>query len=99
MPEQNIWKYWLEDYPTAQYQAMIPAGVSPSFVDYWQRQQSRVMSSYEGALGKQALAGQPPSLGFGDYLGGKDWLKDWYKLSPGARGYNPGLSQSLSWRV
>lgn len=99
MPNENPWKYWLQESPTALYQSMIPAGVSPNFVDYWQRQQSRVMGAYQGALGKQVLGGQPPTLGFEEYLGGKNWAEDWYRMSPGARGYNMGLSPSLSWRV
>ena len=101
MPNQgNPWAPWLEDYPSALYQAKIPGGISPSFVDYWQRQQSRVMGQYQGALGKQVLGGQPPSLMFGEFLEDYPWSKYWYQMSPGQRGINMGaLAPSLQWRV
>ena len=98
MPYNNPWAPWLEDYPSALYQAKIPGG-TPSFVDYWQRQQSRVMGQYAGMLGKQVLGGQPPTLSFSDYLGGMNWNKQWYQMSPRQRGLNMGLSPSMNWRV
>ena len=99
MANNNIWKWWLEETPSALYQAMIPKG-TPSFSDYWQRQQSRVMGEYEGALGKMALAGQPPSLFYEDFLKNYPWTQNWYQMSPGQRGINMGsLAPSLQWRV
>jgi len=99
MANNNIWQWYLEDYPSTLYQAMIPQG-TPSFQDYWQRQMSKVMGQYEGALGKQAMAGQPPSLGFGDFLGNYPWTQQWQGLSPSQRGLNLGrLAPSLTWRV
>ena len=95
----NPWQYWLEDYPSALYGAMTPAG-SPSFADYWQGQQSKVFGKYQTALGKQAIAGQPPSLGFGEFLGNYPWMQQWYGLSPSQRGLNLGrLAPGLQWRV
>ena len=98
MPNNNIWSHWLEDFPTAAYQARIPKG-TPSFQDYWQRQMSKVMGQYEGALGKQAMAGQPPSLLFSDFLGNYPWTQYWNQMSPGQRGLNLNLSPSVRWRV
>ena len=99
MAVRSPWSYWLEDFPGAAFQAAIPKG-TPSFTAYWQRQLSKVSGEYQGALGKQALSGQPPSLTFGDYLGGKDWFADWYRMSPSQRGINVGaLAPSLTWRV
>lgn len=101
MANNNPWSYWLEDYPSALYQAMIPKNVSPTFMDYWRGQSGNVWSQYQGALAEQALAGEPPSLGFGDFLG-KDWpfMKKWWNLSPQQRGVNYGqFAPSLRWRV
>ncbi len=99
MPNNNPWAPWLEESPTALYQAKVPGGISPSFVDYWQRQQSRVMGQYQGALGGQVLAGQPPSLSFEDFLGEFPWSQRWYQMSPRQRGLNTGLAPSLQWNV
>jgi len=98
MANENPWRYWLEETPSALYQAKIPGG-TPSFVDYWQRQQSRVSGQYAGMLGKQALQGQPPSLRFEDFLGDYPWSQYWYQMSPRERGYNMGLSPSMQWSV
>jgi len=95
----NPWSYWLEDYPSALYQSMIPQG-TPSFQDYWQKQMSKVTGQYEGALGKQALGGQPPSLFFQDFLQSYPWTQNWYNLSPSQRGLNSGqFAPSLQWGV
>ena len=95
---ENPWQYWLEDVPNALYQAMIPKG-TPSFQNYWQRQQSKIMNEYEGALGKQALGGQPPSLGFGDFLSSYPWQSQWYSMSPASRGLNTGrFAPGVQWR-
>ena len=99
MATESPWKYWLEEVPSALYQAMVPKG-TPSFMDYWQRQQSRVMGEYEGALGKQALAGQPPSLSFGNFLGDYPWQQKWFNLTPQSRGLNTGkFAPWLQWRL
>ena len=99
MPNDNVWQYWLEDYPSALYGAMIPQG-TPSFQDYWQRQLSKVSGEYEGALGKMALAGQPPSLSFTNFLQNYPWTQRWYGMSPSERGISLGsLSPRLQWRV
>lgn len=97
MPNKNPWRYWLEEAPGALYQAMIPKG-TPSFMDYWQRQQSKVMGEYSGALGKQALGGQPPSLFFEDFLGNYPFTQNWYQMSPQKRGLR-SLAPSLRWNV
>ena len=95
----NSWSYWAEDFPSALYEAMIPQG-TPSFQDYWQRQQSKIYGEYMGALGKQALSGQPPSMMFSEFLGNLPWTQRWYGLSPSQRGLNLGqLAPSLQWRV
>ena len=99
MAVENPWRYWLEDFPGAAFQAAIPKG-TPSFTDYWQRQLSKVSGEYQGALGKQALSGQPPSLRFEDFLSKYPFSEEWWRLSPSDRGVNIGaLAPSLQWRV
>jgi len=98
MPNNNIWQWYLEDYPETLYQASVPKG-TPSFQDYWQKQMSKVMGEYQGALGKQAMSGQPPSLFFQDFLQNYPWTQNWFNLSPGQRGVNTGrMAPSLQWR-
>lgn len=95
----NPWQWYLEDYPSALYGAMIPQG-TPSFQNYWQRQLSKVTGEYETGLGRQAMAGQPPSLFFSDFLQNYPWTENWYNMSPSQRGVNLGaLSPSLQWRM
>lgn len=94
----NPWAYWLEDFPSALYGASIPKG-TPSFMDYWQRQMSKVTGEYAGALGKQAMSGQPPSMMFSEFLGNYPWTQRWQGLSPSQRGYNPNLAPSLRWNI
>lgn len=95
----NPWSYWLEDYPSALYSASIPKG-TPSFQDYWQRQMSKVTGEYQGALGKQAMSGQPPSLMFSEFLGNYPWTQRWYNLSPSQRGINYSqFMPSLRWNL
>lgn len=92
----NPWKYWLEDFPRAQYGALIPRG-TPSFADYWKSQYGNVYGDYQTALGRQALAGQPPSLGFGQFLGTYPFAERYGLLSPRQRGHR--MPQRLAWRV
>lgn len=98
MPNNNAnpWSYWLEDFPRAQYGAMIPGG-APSFSDYWRGQYGNVYGQYQTALGRQAMAGQPPSLGFGEFLGDFPFAQQYGLLSPSQRGYRQ--PQRLAWRV
>lgn len=96
MPNNNIWSYWLQDFPRAQYGAMLPQG-TPSFQNYWRSQYGNVLGQYETALGKQALAGQPPSLGFGEFLGSYPFAQQYGLLSPRQKGFRQ--PQRLSWRV
>ena len=96
MPNDNPWQYWLEDFPRAMYGASIPAG-SRAFSDYWTGQYGNVAGDYQTALGQQAMAGQPPSLGFGDYLQNYGFQRQYNLLSPGQRGLRQ--PQGLSWRV
>lgn len=99
MPNDNIWQYWLEETPRAAYQALIPSG-TPAFTKYWQGQQSNVWNKYMGALGEQALAGQPPNLFFTDFLKNYPWSRYWYNLSPSQRGIDYSkFMPSLTWRV
>ena len=74
---ENPWSYWLEDLPSTLYQAMVPKG-TPTFSDYWLRQQSRVMNEYERALGQQAMSGQPPSMMFSEFLKDYPWQQKWW---------------------
>lgn len=92
----NPWQFWLEDFPRAQYGASIPSGAR-SFEDYWRGQYGNVYGDYQTALGQQAMAGQPPSLGFGEFLGGFPFAEQYGLLSPRQRGYR--IPQQLSWRV
>ncbi len=99
MPNSNPWRYWLEDTPSAAYQSSIPSG-SPSFTDYWKKQQGSMWGEYQGALGKQVLAGQPPSLQFTDFLRNYPWTQRWMGMSPSQRGINQSqFSWPLQWRV
>ncbi len=97
MPNDNPWKYWLEDFPQAQYGAMIPEG-TPSFTNYWRSRFGNVAGQYQTALGKQALAGQPPSLGFGSFLESYPFMQRWQQTSP-FRGGVSGFAPSLRWQV
>lgn len=92
----NPWQYWLQDFPRAQYGAMIPGG-SQAFSDYWRGQYGNVYGDYQTALGRQALAGEPPSLGFGQFLGEYPFAEQYGLLSPSRRGLRQ--PQRLSWRV
>ncbi len=94
--DTNPWQYWLEDFPRAQYGAMMPSG-TPSFADYWRGQFGDVYGQYQTALGRQALAGQPPSLGFGEFLGTYPFEQQYGLLSPSQRGFRQ--PQRLTWRV
>ena len=99
MPNENPWRYWLEETPSTLFQSKIPGG-TPSFTDYWRRQLSKVTGEYQGALGKQALSGQPPSLRFEDFLSKYPFSEEWWRLSPSQRGENTGaFAPSLQWRA
>ena len=100
MPNTNPWSFWLEDFPQAQFQASIPQGTTP-FMDYWRSQYGNVWGQYQGALGKQATAGQPPSLSFGDYLSQQTpYMEQWQALPERDRGiYRGRFAPSLSWRL
>lgn len=98
MAEDNIWKYWLEDTPSALYGAMIPGGTKP-FSSYWQGQYGNVYQDYMTQLGKSALQGMPPSLSFGSFLGQYPFSQYWNLLSPSQRGLRTSLYPSLTWRV
>lgn len=96
MPNNNAWSYWLEDFPRARYGAQIPKG-APSFQDYWRGQYGNVYGDYQTALGEMAMAGQPPSLMFGDFLGSYPFAEKYNLLSPRRRGYR--MPNRLEWRV
>lgn len=97
MPKNtNPWEYWLEDFPRALYGASIPGGTKP-FSDYWRGQYGNVYGDYQTELGKQALAGQPPNLGFGEFLGAYPFSQQYGLMSPRQRGHRG--TQRLSWRV
>ena len=96
MPNYNIWEDWLEDFPRALYGASIPTGAR-SFEEYWRGQYGTVAGQYETALGRQAMAGQPPSLRFGEFLGTFPFEQQYGLLSPSQRGYRQ--PQRLQWRV
>ena len=97
MPNNNnIWEYWLEDFPRALYGASIPTGAR-SFEDYWRSQYGTVSGQYQTALGRQAMAGQPPSLGFAEFLQDFPFAREYGLLSPSQRGYRQ--PQRLTWRV
>lgn len=92
----NPWSMWLEDFPRAQYGATIPRG-APSFEDYWRGRYGNVWGQYQTALGRQAKAGLPPSLSFGEFLGSFPFAERYGLLSPGQKGFRQ--PQRLSWRV
>lgn len=95
----NPWAPWLEENPAALYGASIPQG-SPSFMDYWNKQQGRVWQQYQSALGQQVMGGEPPSMRFSTFLEQWPFMKRWQALSPAMRGINYGrFAPSLSWRV
>jgi len=96
MPNYNIWQDWLADFPRALYGASIPGGTR-SFTDYWRSQYGNVYGDYQTALGRQAMAGQPPSLGFGEFLGTFPFAERYGLLSPQRRGFR--MPQRLQWRV
>ena len=96
MPETNPWSYWLQDFPRAEYGALIPGG-TPSFTDYWRNQYGNVYGDWQTKLGQMVLGGQAPSLGFGDFLGNYPFAEQYNLLSPRQRGYMQ--PRNLQWRV
>jgi len=100
MPYENPWASWLEDYPSALYGAMRPRTGSRSFTDYWRGQQSNVYGDYMARLGQMTMAGQPPNLGFQEFLGQYPFLSQYLGMSPGERGQYPArYAPRLRWNV
>ncbi len=77
----NPYAGWLEDTPDALYRALIPANRGSTFYDYWKSRAGDTYNNYMGALGKQALGGNAPTLTFADYLGNMDWLNPYYNTA------------------
>ena len=92
----SIWSYWLEDFPRALYGAMMPGG-TPTFEDYWKGQYGNVYGDYQTALGQLALAGQPPSTTFGQFLDSYPFASKYNLLSPSQLGYR--TPSRMRWRV
>ena len=100
MPGNNIWLDWLEETPQAAWGALRPQQGPISFLDFWRGQEGNLWGEYQGALGKMALAGQPPSLGFTNFLQGFPWLQRYWALSPQQRGYDESrYAPRLRWNV
>ena len=104
MPEENPWKWFVEDDPNIAYSALRPqelgAGRGWNFLDYWRNQQGRVWREYQGALGKLALAGQAPSLRYTDFLGRYPWMDYWQQMPPEQRGERASLfGPRMRWNI
>jgi len=100
MMNNNIWQWWLEETPEALYGAMRPRQGGRSFLDYWRGQEGRVWGDYMAQLGQMAMAGQPPSLHYQEFLGDYPWTQYWQGLSPGERGERRStFAPSLRWYV
>jgi len=97
---ENIWDWYLEDYPEIAFQGLLPQTGAPSFLDYWRKQYGKLWGEYQGRLGRQALAGQPPSLNWADFLKGYPWLQRYLGLSPEERGERAQqFAPRLRWQV
>ena len=97
---ENIWSWFLEDYPEIGYQAYIPQRGAPSFLDYWRRQMGGVTAEYNQALGQMARRGQAPSLMWTDFLANYPWLQRYLGLAPEERGERASLfSPRLRWNI
>ncbi|MBT9158750.1 MAG: hypothetical protein DDT36_01769 [Firmicutes bacterium] len=100
MPNNWHWKYWLEEFPQAAYEAFRPRTGPETFLDYWRGQGGRVRDDYMGALGQQALRGEPPSLSFVDFLGNYPFMQRWLGMSPERRGFSPGrYAPRMRWNM
>src|SRR3990167_5691667 len=98
MPMDNIWQWFLEDYPDTAFASLSPQGMTP-FANFWQGQKGRVRNEYEGALGRMALSGQQPALEYTDWLQHYPWMRKWLQMSPGQRGERNQFSSVLRYNT
>ena len=80
---------FVEESPDIAFAALRPQTGAPNFLDYWRRNYGRFQTDYQGALGRQALSGEAPTLSEWSYLQNYPFLANYLGLSRGQRGSEP----------
>lgn len=76
---------YLRETPRAAFGAFMPQ--QRKFQRYFLPRYSDIYTGYEGELGRQAMAGQEPTMAFSDYLQSYPWLQQYYGTAPQQRGF------------
>ena len=88
---------WLKANPQAQYQQAI-SGLSMPMQNWFGPRYGTFYNEYMAELAKQAQTGALPTMQFGDFLAGIDWINRYYSNSPYQRGSNPSrLAPRTRW--
>ena len=91
----NPWAPLIEQDPDLAFSTFAPSrldrpGLSPSFLDFVRRQRVPAFQAFQGALGRQILQGEDPTLSFSAFLQDSFPFRRLFEgLDPRERGETP----------